>query len=48
MPAAEEAPAKPKRAPRKKKVEEAPAPAAEETPAKPKRAPRKKKAETAE
>ena len=43
---AAEAPVKPKRAPRKKKAEEAPeAPAAEEAPAKPKRAPRKKKAE---
>ena len=46
---AEEAPAKPKRAPRKKKAEEAkPEEAkAEEAPAKPKRAPRKKKAEAA-
>ena len=45
---AAEAPVKPKRAPRKKKAEEAPeAPAAEEAPAKPKRAPRKKKAEEA-
>jgi len=45
--AAEEAPAKPKRAPRKKKAEEPKAEAAEEAPAKPKRAPRKKKAEAA-
>ena len=45
---AAEAPVKPKRAPRKKKAEEAPeAPAVEEAPAKPKRAPRKKKAEEA-
>ncbi|KMS59663.1 ribonuclease E [Novosphingobium barchaimii LL02] len=57
-PVAEEAPAKPKRAPRRKKADvaeavvEAPAevaaePVAEEAPAKPKRAPRRKKADVA-